>query len=571
MEKVSGCLLILWISWGASQAQTTNDFQTSTDRVLWLLDWKFQAGDSLQWKQPTYSYVHWPRLRLRQRYILNEHQGIFWLKTKVNVSSDAASPCVLHHYVMNSATEIFWDGISIYQNGRIGTHKNNEQYGSFTVLANIPAHLLTSGIHEISIRVSNFHHPERALFGRANLGVNTAMQSKNSRWVLEHTIVTTTLSLLIVFCIWLFFGLGKNTSLLFFIGFCAIQLLELLLNFYGVYQSISIKLYNTLLGMLEITNTWDGFFLVGYLLYEFQLPHKKQWLLVAAILSIVTGYWLFLHWPAIVLLGSIVAIKAIRQKQKTALLILLGIIGWAFFAYLRHSLHLPWGYFIGLIILLMSMIMVSLIQIHQRLKQKHRIELRTARLENQLLKKNIQPHFLMNSLISLQQLIHENPMKAEEMIDELAAEFQVFSRVAEKKLISLREELTLCRAHLRIMEFRKDAVFTLETIGISGEELIPPAVFHTLIENGLTHGYGSKPQGKFILEKMMDGKQVVYRLWNDGEVEKGEKLMPEVVKRKGTGLRYIEARLGESYGHRWQMSYGPVAGGWEVQMHLPAD
>jgi len=216
------------------------------------------------------------------------------------------------------------------------------------------------------------------------------------------------------------------------------------------------------------------------------------------------------------------------------------------------------------------MIVVSILQIHRRVKQQHQIELRTSRLENQLLKKNIQPHFLMNSLISLQQIIHEDPFKAEDMIDELASEFQVFSRVAEKKLIAMKDELKLCRAHLRIMEYRKGASFTLETINITGEERIPPAIFHTLVENGITHGYGLKNKGRFVLEKSLNNKQIIYRLYNDGEMNPDSKGAQKQLIGSGTGIKYIQARLSESYGNNWRMDYGQVDRGWETTIRLPS-
>ena len=66
----------------------------------------------------------------------------------------------------------------------------------------------------------------------------------------------------------------------------------------------------------------------------------------------------------------------------------------------------------------------------------------------------------------------------------------------------MEEELSMCRAHLQIMGFRKHACFELKTEGIEGTEKIPPAIFHTLIENGLTHGYAERDQGLFILSSI---------------------------------------------------------------------
>lgn len=551
---------------GKSYAQTYNNFHSQSNQVLWIGYWKFRAGDSTNWANPKYAYQHWKLLRLKKRTIINKHQGVFWLKTKVHFTKNAQNnPIVLHHYMFNAASEVYWDGVNINKNGKVGHNLGTEQSGSYTMMSTIPDSLLKAGIHQLSVRVSNFHYPGRSLFGRPNIGTALSMQQKENQWILEHTLMTTVLGLTILFCALLFFGLAKNFSLLFFIGFCLIQMLELLLGFYGVYQNIDIGIYNTLLDVLNVVKTIDGFCLVGYIVFEFQIGQKRHWLTGAFVVSVITSIGAFYHLSLIWLMTTGVLLVAIWHKKYLAMAVLGGVIGWVLFTYG----YVAWGYFYGLIILMLSMIITSILQMYRGVKAQHQMELRTSRLENQLLKKNIQPHFLMNSLISLQQLIHEDPFKAEEMIDELAIEFHVFSRVAEKKLISMKDELKLCQAHLRIMEFRKGATFLLETINITGEEEVPPAIFHTLIENGITHGYGNKQKGYFVLEKSTFRNQIRYRLFNDGETDSDAYQTEEQTIGSGTGMKYVQARLSESYGARWEMNFGKVTGGWETIIEIP--
>ncbi|OJJ23571.1 hypothetical protein BKI52_04190 [marine bacterium AO1-C] len=530
-----------------------------------MAGWKFHEGDSTSWSRPDYNYQNWEPLRLNKRLILNKHQGIYWLKTNVLLPSNFQGSLVFHYYLFNAACEIYWDGKYIDGNGKVGTNVQSEKTGKYANMFSVPITLLAPGVHEISIKVSNYHYPNRSLFGRPNIGTTLVMQQKNNQWVLEHTLMTTVLGLTIFFCILLFFGLAKNKSLLYFMGFCIVQMLELLLSFYGVYQNIDIGLYNALLDVLQLIKMLDGFFLVGYLVLEFRVKPITYWLLGAMLVSVLTYWWAFYHFPALWLLAAVIVAIAIIYKKHLAFVTLVGLVGWAFLAYWNPA----WGYFWGLVILMMSMIIVSILQMYKRVKQQHQIELRTSRLENQLLKKNIQPHFLMNSLISLQQIIHEDPFKAEDMINELASEFHIFSRVAEKKLIAMKDELKLCQAHLRIMEYRKGASFVLEIINITGEERIPPAIFHTLVENGITHGYGRKNKGRFVLEKVATNKQIVYRLYNDGESSQNVDSEEKELIGSGTGMKYIKARLNESYGKKWKMDFGRVDKGWETVITLP--
>ena len=79
----------------------------------------------------------------------------------------------------------------------------------------------------------------------------------------------------------------------------------------------------------------------------------------------------------------------------------------------------------------------------------------STRLRLELLKKNIQPHFLMNTLTSLIDWIEETPKKGVLFIEALAKEFDLLNQIENQTLIPVSQEIALCRAHLEIMEYRE--------------------------------------------------------------------------------------------------------------------
>jgi len=243
----------------------------------------------------------------------------------------------------------------------------------------------------------------------------------------------------------------------------------------------------------------------------------------------------------------------------------LGLVGFVTLITLWIQGVLGYGYFAGVIFFLVCMTFSVGYRIAKEIQLKQAAQLRTATLENQLLKKSIQPHFILNSLASLQKLIDQQPEKASEFVEQLADEFKLVSTVADQKLIGIQDKLQMCQTHLKIMEFRKNAQFELNTEGLSGEEEVPPGVFHTLLENGITHGYGNKKKGQFFLKKNKTKSHTEYIFFNDGEVS----ARLDGAYSKGTGLKYIEARLRETYGDRWQLESGVVPGGWQVKMLIP--
>ena len=114
--------------------------------------------------------------------------------------------------------------------------------------------------------------------------------------------------------------------------------------------------------------------------------------------------------------------------------------------------------------------------------------MRSSRLEAELLKRSLQPHFVMNSPDRLWRSgSREEPAVAVEMIEALSEELRLLGDIAPRRSIPLADELRLCRAHLTVMSRRKGIDYRLTEEGVDPSGEIPPAVVHTLVENAITH------------------------------------------------------------------------------------
>jgi LytS/YehU family sensor histidine kinase len=157
--------------------------------------------------------------------------------------------------------------------------------------------------------------------------------------------------------------------------------------------------------------------------------------------------------------------------------------------------------------------------------------------------------------------VEQDPRRAVQLIDDLADEFRTVARVSAEKLIPLTQEIELCRAHLRVMSVRTGREWSLEVAGVDAATLVPPAVFLTLIENGFAHQRtpGAAPAAfRLTVESMSDGRR------RCTFVSPGEKHTDPNRPEGGTGLRYVKARLEESFSGHWTFADGPVAGGWRT-------
>nr|WP_244935948.1 7TM diverse intracellular signaling domain-containing protein [Leptospira bouyouniensis] len=180
----------------------------------------------------------------------------------------------------------------------------------------------------------------------------------------------------------------------------------------------------------------------------------------------------------------------------------------------------------------------------------------SSRLEVELLKNNIHPHFLLNSINATIIWLDEDPETAKQLLSALSEELRSILKLTNKKTISIAEEINICKRYLEIMSLRKESKFEFKSEGVTNKDIIPPIVLLTLVENGLTHGYQGKHSGLFTLKKKREKNKTKYILFNDGlPTTKSDYL--------GTGIKYIKSRLQEAFPNRWDFSSKVVTGGWE--------
>jgi sensor histidine kinase YesM len=185
------------------------------------------------------------------------------------------------------------------------------------------------------------------------------------------------------------------------------------------------------------------------------------------------------------------------------------------------------------------------------------------KIEMNLLKTIIQPHFLMNSLNTLVGLIWESPKKASDMIVALGAEVRNILEIPDVKEVTLAKELEFCDAYLKIMSLRLEENYLLTAEGLSGDEKIPPLLFHTLIENAFTHARGNYSGLKFHLRKELTTDSLLYTFTSTSSEKNST---PS--NRVGIGTKYIQTALEEFSPGRWNVDQFYDNGLWVVKVEV---
>jgi len=217
--------------------------------------------------------------------------------------------------------------------------------------------------------------------------------------------------------------------------------------------------------------------------------------------------------------------------------------------------------------LLLAVLMGFLLLRHAerlRMLDRHNARLREerAQLSLQLLQRGIQPHWLMNTLTCLQELIEQAPARAGRLVGSLAEQFDRLRESSRHSLVPLEDELALCRNHLDIVSQALGQSIGFDVAADDTDFLLPPGVLHAQVENALTHaGAEACQQHPLRLRVQREGSRRVLELRSarGTAAHRGH----------GTGTSYIEASLAAAFPNSWRYTQGPDHADWCSRIELP--
>lgn len=495
--------------------------------------------------------------------------GNWLIKTDLEIHDSIDSNIILGLFAKNfiSSYEIYWDGKKIAQNGILGVNQIEEQPGKFLFSTVLPKNLTAVGKHTIIIRISNHRNDSfwKWYYGGLEIGSYETGLTTQYKTFFQSILFMGLLFIPFLFNIFLYFARNRKLEHLLFSLICFIVFLDsttaaapAFMNLATTYVHLQYYIYNVITLLFSVL-------LPIFFVYFFSLPRKPIFpiallniivMLMLVVFSDVTSVFNIMSFTVLIF-STVIVGWAVKEKKENSLLILFGVaVGWI-------------SYFFNIVFTGLATIMVICVsfsvarQFAKSERGESEAKLKSAHLENELLKKNINPHFLLNTLTSIIAWLRKEPESAIKLVEALALEFRMINQISSLKTITMSQEVELCRTHLQIMNYRKKSNFTLETSGLIDDEQIPPMIFHTLIENGLTHGYENKSEGVFTLVRTENGNGVQYCLSNDGEYNENEH--PES---SGVGFNYVRGRLEESYSGRWSLSSQQIDNGWETVIDI---
>ena len=206
-----------------------------------------------------------------------------------------------------------------------------------------------------------------------------------------------------------------------------------------------------------------------------------------------------------------------------------------------------------------------LITMDQMRQAQHR-ELQSRALardaELQLLRAQVNPHFLFNSLNSISALTSIDPAGARSMAIALAQYFRQTLALAERPTIALSQELAHCQCFLDIemQRFGSKLQVDMHMDGAASVALVPPMILQPLVENAVKHGIANSTDGGTVqVHAVVNGGWLHVMVSNPAEAFHGSAtvgvLQPVHKPGLGLGLRTTGQRLQALYGDQARIAH----------------
>ena len=349
---------------------------------------------------------------------------------------------------------------------------------------------------------------------------------------MKHPVLANRIRLIAWWLAWLLLGLGQ--ALLFYYT-------------YGGYVTVSIP--DTLLSLLIFS------VITLALWYPFSYFNLENMRPLSLMLDLVAG-------------GAVTVILWILLTKGIMMLILPGNTTYQAYWDATFPYRVGTGAFFYMLVILTYYLFISLTNLSEKKAKEARLESLVKETELKMLRSQINPHFLFNSLNSVSSLTITDPEKARDMVIKLSEFMRYALSKKDEQPVSLRSELENLRLYLEIEKVRfGDRLSTEENIDENClETKMPVMLLQPLYENAIKHGVYESTQSVSIKTQVRIA---------DGHVEitisNNYDTAPSSRRGTGTGLENVARRLELFYGSRASIKTTKENGIYTVSLFIPAE
>ncbi len=205
--------------------------------------------------------------------------------------------------------------------------------------------------------------------------------------------------------------------------------------------------------------------------------------------------------------------------------------------------------------------------------ERETVERQLAQARLQVLHAQVEPHFLFNTLATVDYLIETDPPRASKMQKALITYLRGALPQMRQQSSTLGRELRLVSSYLDLIKMRIEERLEVEIAvpeALRSAEF-PPMMLQTLVENAIKHGIEPKPDGgKVRVAASLQNGQMAVEVSDTGVGLPDGELLDGPTSGTGVGLQNIRDRLAMLYpGRSTLMLHSGAAGGTLVRITLP--
>jgi len=197
------------------------------------------------------------------------------------------------------------------------------------------------------------------------------------------------------------------------------------------------------------------------------------------------------------------------------------------------------------------------------------LEAKLAQSQLQILKMQLHPHFLFNTLNTISELIQKAPDAAESMVTDLSDLLRLSLQTVGRQEVSLQQELDFVTKYLQIEQtrFHDRLAVQMRIDPHALDASVPNMILQPLVENALRHGLAPLAcGGQVLIQATRDNASLLLLVSDDGVGLSGG----DGEIKEGVGLSNTRARLRHLYGaaHQFEMQ-GASDQGLTLRMTIP--
>jgi sensor histidine kinase YesM len=349
---------------------------------------------------------------------------------------------------------------------------------------------------------------------------------------MKHPILSNKVRLIVWWLVWLFLALGQSLLFYFVYGsFIKISILDSLVSLL-IYSGIALSLW-----------------------YPFRFFNSGE----TRVLTLISN---------LVLSGAISVTLWVLLTKFLMTTVLPEQTNYATYWDTTFPYRIGTGVFIYGLIILTYYLFVSLSNLSEKNAKEAKLESLVKETELKMLRSQINPHFLFNSLNSVSSLTITDPEKARDMVVKLSEFMRYALSRKDEQPVSLQNELENLRLYLDIEKVRFGDKLTLEE-DIDNNCLdfkIPVLLLQPLYENAIKHGvYESTESVRIITRARTVDGYIELIISNNYDTT------PTSKKGTGTGLLNVTRRLELFYGNKASIKTSKENGIYTVSLYIPKD